>query len=178
MSRDDAGQLLLLVLGEVVVCLALVTVVVSATAIHLQRNRLAALADGAALHAASALDPARFYDPAGGGVPQGVAEHVPADVPGVGSRGAQAGPPGGAPGGVPVSDQSVESSVQGYLRRSPAAARFDGLSVDEPTGTPDGRTAQVTLSAHVPVQLGGLVVAPWPGGFRIKVTASARAEGR
>ena len=85
--RADAGQVLPLVLVYTLVAFLLVTVVVDAASVHLERNRLTSLADAAALDAASALDPGRFYQ-------QG------------------AGTGGGV---VPVTDESVRAGVRTFL---------------------------------------------------------------
>lgn len=60
-SGHDSGQVLWLTIGYVLVAIALVTVVVSATSVHLERKRLLALADLAALDAADAIDADGYY---------------------------------------------------------------------------------------------------------------------
>lgn len=57
----DSGQVMLLALAYVLVALLLVTVVVSATAVHLARKELLALADLAALEAADVMDADHYY---------------------------------------------------------------------------------------------------------------------
>ncbi|MDO8107088.1 pilus assembly protein TadG-related protein [Isoptericola sp. b441] len=59
--RGDDGQIMLMTIGFVVVALLLVTAVVSASGIHLERKRLLALADLAALAAASSLDEDAYF---------------------------------------------------------------------------------------------------------------------
>src|SRR5690606_41155457 len=99
---------------------ALVFAVASATSVYIDRKRLLSLADGAAVDAADALDEELYFT----------------DPP-AGDR-------------IPISDASVDDAVSEYLDQTPAAllAEFDQLAVVEPTGTPDGTTAQVTLAAR------------------------------
>lgn len=63
--RDDEGRIALLSLAFGLLAMVLVLVVVSASAVHLQRKRLYAVADAAAADAADALDDAAYYT--GGG---------------------------------------------------------------------------------------------------------------
>ena len=60
-TSPDDGQVLLLSIGYVVLVLLLVTAVVSASAIHLERKRLLALADLTALAAAGAIDEQAYF---------------------------------------------------------------------------------------------------------------------
>lgn len=55
LARDDAGSTLLLTIAYGALALALIVVVVGATALLVERRRLFTLADGAALHAAEAF---------------------------------------------------------------------------------------------------------------------------
>lgn len=57
----DEGRIALLSLAFGLLAMVLVLVVVSASAVHLQRKRLYALADAAAADAADALDDATYY---------------------------------------------------------------------------------------------------------------------
>ena len=104
-GRGDEGQILLLALGYVVVALLLVTALVSASAVHLERKRLVQLADTAALDAADALEPGTFY------------------AAGV-----------GAGDGAPLSDASVRRAVAEHLEASGAVDRFGSLTVGAPPG--------------------------------------------
>ncbi|MFH5822327.1 hypothetical protein [Georgenia sp. AZ-5] len=138
---------MLLSLGFGVLVLALVLVVASASAVHIERKRLLALADAAAADAADAMDVAAYY----------AAEGSPATR-------------------VPLSDASVDAAVRDHLAAAPmVTAQFDDLRVAEPTGTPDGTTAQVTLTAVARPSLVPWALVPWADGVGLRVTASARA---
>ncbi|GAA1621300.1 hypothetical protein [Georgenia ruanii] len=149
-AREE-GQILLLTLAFATLVLALVLVVSSASAVHIERKRLLALADAVAADAADALDEARYYGGAGTGGP--------------------------GPTRVPLSEASVEEAVGHYLAAAPAAVvgEFEGLRVGEPTGTPDGVTAQVTLVARVRPPLVPWVLLPWRDGIAVHATSTARA---
>ena len=148
-SGDD-GQIMLLSIGYVVLALLLVGVVVSATAVHLQRKQLLILADLAALEAADALDTSAYYTDAPPSEPS-------ADAP-----------------LVRLTPSGVADSVHAYLANAPAAERFTDLAVVEATTT-DGRTARVTLRAVAQVPLLNIVTAAWSDGIELQVTARARA---
>jgi hypothetical protein len=147
-GRAEDGQITLLSIGFVLVALALVLVVASASSVHIERKRLLALADAAAADAADAVAAGEYYGGAGGP---------------------------GAPG-VPLSDDSVLAAVNEHLVASPLADRFAGLAVGAPTGTPDGRRAEVTLTATAQPPLVPWVLVPWSDGIGLRVTVSARAD--
>lgn len=147
-ASGDDGSITLLSIGAAVLALALVLTVVAATAVHLERKRLLALADGAALAAAAALDRDAYY------VGQATGETD-------GSR-------------VVLTDRSVEVAVVEHLADAPEAERLTGLRVVE-ASTPDGRTAQVRLAALVRPPLLTSVTAPWSDGITVEVATSARA---
>ncbi|MEA5456038.1 hypothetical protein SPF06_14980 [Sinomonas sp. JGH33] len=67
----------------------------------------------------------------------------------------------------------VRSVVNTYLARDVAAARLEGLAVEGATGSPDARSAQVTLSAVARLPLIGMVM---PDGVPIQATSTARAR--
>jgi hypothetical protein len=140
----------LLVIIYALIAFCLVTVVVGICAVHLARHRLLAVADAAALDAADALDRPGFYG--AGGHPPGPEDRV-----------------------VWLSDTSVRDSVRDYLEGTDLQSRFADLEIAEPTGTPDGSTAEVTLAAVVRLPLVSAVLAPWSEGIRITVTSRARA---
>ena len=143
---DDDGQVMLLAILYGLLALLLVTAVVSATGLHLERKRLLALADLAALSGADALDTDRYY----------------------------ARPPDSPAELVTLSPGSVRAAVEAHLAASPAAARLEDLTVVEATTT-DGRTARVTLRARARPTLLSWVTAPWSAGVVLQATASARA---
>jgi uncharacterized membrane protein len=68
-ARDDAGQLLLLVLAYTVIAGLLVTAVVNLSRAYLYRRALLAAADGAALAAANEPDLRRVYAGTGSALP-------------------------------------------------------------------------------------------------------------
>ncbi|WP_447925550.1 pilus assembly protein TadG-related protein [Georgenia muralis] len=146
---------MLLTLGFAVLLLTLVLVVVSASAVHIERKRLLALADSIAADAADAVDLDAYYS---AGVPAGTTQ-------------------AGGPTTVPLSDATVRAAVDGYLASAPAAVvgEFAELRVLEPTGSPDGVTAEVTLGATVRPPLLPWVLAPWSEGIALKATSTARA---
>lgn len=78
--------------------------------------------------------------------------------------------------GLPLSDASVQEAVSEHLASSAAASTFHGLGVAAGTGTSDGRTAHVTLTAVARPVVVPWVLVPWSDGFAITVTSSARAD--
>ncbi len=154
-ERDD-GRITVLVLGYFAVVAALLGVVAGVAGVQVERQRLFALADAAALDAADALAVEAYY-----------AE---------GLTGAGAGAAGGA--GVPLTDASVRASVEQHLAEVGAAGRFEGLTVSGLTGTPDGATAEVVLTAVATPPMVPAAVDEWTGGVPLVVTARARSAVR
>lgn len=148
-AGDDSGQVLLLALVYGLVAILLVLVVVAASAVHLDRKRLLALADAAALDAADAVDePAYFAATGAGGIDA-----------------------------VPITDRTVRESVTAYLQRQDAPSRFVGLAVDtSATGTPDGETAVVVLTARSVPFLPDVVAGRYRAGVPLRVAASAVSQ--
>ncbi|GAA1853611.1 hypothetical protein [Myceligenerans crystallogenes] len=116
----DDGRILLLTLAFVAFAVALVGVIASASAVHLDRKRLADLADLLAADAAQAVSEERLY-----------------------ARGL--GDPRAGTGLLALDDDAVAAAVDRYLAEHPAAAP-EGLVVTE-AGSPDGRSARVSLAA-------------------------------
>ncbi len=149
----DGGQIIPLVIVYAALALSLVIAVVDITAVHIQRDRLFAVADAAALNAANALDSPQFYRQ--GGLVQ-VGDHRP----------------------LPLSDLTVVRSVQAYLSDPHAAQPLSGLGVGRPTGAPDPGTAEVTLVARGRLPLFGTVLGTWWDGVPLRVTVTAQARER
>lgn len=145
--RDDTGQISVLVIGYCTIAIALLMVVASASAVHLERKRLLEVADAAALDAADALDTSVYY-----------------------------GSDAGRLAGVPLTDGSVRASVLAYLGVRRATTEFESLAVGEPTGAPDGSTAEVTLTTRVSLPLVGAALEPFSDGVALRVTARARTD--
>jgi uncharacterized membrane protein len=147
---------MLLTLAFALIALCLVLVIASASAVHIERKQLLALADAAALDAADAIDLDLFYeggDQAAAGWRRGgiTATAVPLSVPG------------------------VREAVALHLANAPSAVGLTGLTILEPTGTPDGTTATVTLGAVVRPPFIPWVLVGWSDGIAMRVTSSARA---
>lgn len=147
--RGDDGQIMILSIGFMVVALLLVTGVVSATGIHVERKRLLAAADSIAVEAADELSTTDYF-PAG---PDGFA----------------------ATGAIRLTDQDVRRAVDAYLSDNPGvAARFEGFQVLDATSD-DGRSAHVRLGALARPALISWVTAPWSDGVALEAESSARA---
>lgn len=144
--RDDEGQIMLLVIGYTVVALMLVLVVVSASAVHLQRKQLFALADAAALAAADDVDQTAYYR-----------TRV-------------------APGeGVPLTDRSVRESAAGYLAGADPGRLKVGVDAATGTDQL-GRQARVRLCATLYPPFTGWVLATWADGIPACATAVADVD--
>ena len=147
---DDSGQVLLLALVYGLIAILLVLVIVAASAVHLDRKRLLSLADAAALDAADAVDEAAYFE-------------ATARAEGIDA--------------VPVTDATVRESVLAYLERQDAPSRFVDLSVDvSATGTPDGESAVVVLTARSLPLLPDVVAGGFTAGVPLRVTAIATSR--
>jgi hypothetical protein len=82
----------------------------------------------------------------------------------------------GVPGGVPLSDQGVWAAATTYLSTYAPPSRVSDVQLTGATGSPDGRTAVVELTARVKIPLLGPVVQAWSGGIAVTVRSQARAD--
>jgi hypothetical protein len=149
-GSSETGSITLLSIAFAALALLLMTAVVSATSVHLERKRLLALADELALEAADALDLAAFY------------------------RGEA--PPPTTDGVVPLTDADVRRAVDQYLdEHGDVVARHERLVVTEAVSD-DGRTARVSLAAVARPPLLSWITAAWSDGIALRATSSARAR--
>ena len=79
---------------------------------------------------------------------------------------------GGVPSAV-LSGDRIRNVAGDYLTRNGAFGRFDGLAVSPATGSPDGSTAVVVLSAVVHPPVVNFLV---PDGIRIEAASTARSR--
>ncbi|SMF48211.1 putative Flp pilus-assembly TadE/G-like protein [Cellulosimicrobium cellulans J34] len=147
-GRED-GRIMLLTSAFVAFALLLVTVVVSATEVHLERKRLYELADALALAAADSMTHETFY------------------------TGAATAPVDGAV--LTLTSGGVRAEVTDYLARNPEAlAGLHGVTVTD-ASTTDGRTATVSLAARARPAMVSWVTQPWSDGIIIRAESRARA---
>ena len=79
---------------------------------------------------------------------------------------------GGAPATV-LSADAIQAAVRSYLAETGAGDRFAELTVAEETGTADGRTARVVLTARVHPPIVKFLV---PDGIQVTAVSEARAR--
>ena len=79
---------------------------------------------------------------------------------------------GGSPTAI-LTGARVRSTADDFLDRSSASTRFSGLAVGPGTGSPDGSTAVVLLSAAVHPHIVNFLV---PDGISIEATSTARSR--
>jgi uncharacterized membrane protein len=79
---------------------------------------------------------------------------------------------GGSPSAV-LNPARVRNVAADFVARSPASHRFSGLAVAGATGTPDGSTAVVVLTAAVHPPVVNFLI---PDGIRIEATSTARSR--
>ncbi|MEV7573151.1 pilus assembly protein TadG-related protein [Pseudarthrobacter sp. NPDC089323] len=79
---------------------------------------------------------------------------------------------GGSPSAV-LNPARVRNVAADFVAESPAAERFDALAVAGATGSPDGSTAVVVLTAAVHPPVVNFLV---PDGIPIEATSTARSR--
>ncbi|MFB9378684.1 pilus assembly protein TadG-related protein [Kineococcus gynurae] len=141
----DEGRIALLSLAFGLLALLLVLVLSSATAVHLQRQRLTALADAAARDAADEVDLRAYY------------------------TGTRAGPLPLDPAGV------RRVAREHLSRASAVGAGLPDVAVDPATGSPDGTTAVVVLDARLHPPFADLLPGRFRAGIAARVDARAVA---
>ncbi|HJW00801.1 MAG TPA: pilus assembly protein TadG-related protein [Arthrobacter sp.] len=79
---------------------------------------------------------------------------------------------GGSPSAI-LGSERVRNVSRDFISRNPAAHRFDRLDVTSATGSPDGSTAVVVLTAAVHPPVVNFLV---PDGIRIEAFSTARSR--
>lgn len=79
----------------------------------------------------------------------------------------------GGPPSASLNAARVRNVAADFVARNPGSVRFDGLSVAPQTGTPDGATAVVVLTAVVRPPVANFLV---PGGIPIEASSTARSR--
>ena len=79
---------------------------------------------------------------------------------------------GGSPSAV-LNPSRVRNVAADFVARSPASQRFSSLAVTGATGTPDGSTAVVVLTAAVHPPVVNFLI---PDGIPIEATSTARSR--
>ncbi len=129
--------------------LLLITVVVSATGMHLDRKRLYNLADALALAAADSMTQESFYV-------EGLPEPTEGAV-------------------LSLADAEIRAEVGAYLAANPGAVGSLRDVTVVSASTPDGRTATVSLAARTRPTLVSRVTELWSDGIIVRAESSARA---
>lgn len=78
--------------------------------------------------------------------------------------------------GVPVTGTTVREAATAYLASRPMPSRLSGWAVGSGTGTPDGRTAVVTVTGTARIPVLSPVLRAFGGGVHLTVTSSARSD--
>ena len=79
----------------------------------------------------------------------------------------------GGPPSATLNAARVRNVAADFIARSPGSLRFDSLAVAPATGTPDGSTAVVALTAVVRPPVANFLV---PGGIPIEASSTARSR--
>jgi Flp pilus assembly protein TadG len=77
---------------------------------------------------------------------------------------------------VPLSDETVRSSARHFLSAYVPPSRVTQVRLGSRSGSPDGRTAVVELTARARLPLLGPVVEAWSGGIGLTARSQARAD--
>lgn len=83
---------------------------------------------------------------------------------------------GGVTDSVPLTTSTVRSAATTYLSGYAPPSRITDVQLTGATGSPDGQTAVVELTARVKLPLLGPVVQAWSGGITVTVRSQARAD--
>lgn len=142
-EAEDEGQISILVIGMMLILLLAMIVIMAVTSVHLAERKLQVHADHAALAAADTFTELN------------------------GTEGA-----GTAPTAV-LDDASVSGATESYLLSMGAEHDLDSLSIGAGTGSADGRTAQVHLTAVARPPVVAWIV---PTGIPVEASGEARAE--
>ena len=78
--------------------------------------------------------------------------------------------------GPPLRDSTVVAAAAAHLEGRRMPSRVSSWAVGSGTGTPDGRTAVVTLTGQADVPVVSPVLGAFGGGVSITVTSTARSE--
>lgn len=139
----DSGQISILAIGMMLICLLALVVVMAITSVYLAERKLQAHADNAALAAADSFHSwGTTYD---------AASRPHAEL----------------------TSSSVNNAAVDYVGEVGAEFDLDTLRIGPETGTPDGRTAQVTLHAVARPPVVTWII---PQGIPVSATGEARAE--
>ncbi|NKX51544.1 hypothetical protein HER39_13395 [Arthrobacter deserti] len=138
---DENGQVLVLTIGLVALCLLVAAVVMAASALYVEHKKLLSLADSTALAAADTFTLGDVEDASGTPVPA-------------------------------LDDAGVRRAAQRYLSETGAAARFRSLRLGPATGSPESRTAHVSLTAVVHPPIVNFLL---PAGIPISASSDARS---
>jgi uncharacterized membrane protein len=85
---------------------------------------------------------------------------------------------GGLGDDVPLTSDGVRAQVRTYLASYDPPSRLAGVRVLDGTGSPDGATAVVELSATARLPIAAPVVASFAGGITLTVRSTGRARLR
>ncbi|MDO4254170.1 MAG: pilus assembly protein TadG-related protein [Kocuria sp.] len=116
-DNQDEGQISILLIGMMLVCLLALIIIMAVTSVHLAERKLQAHADHAALAAADSF------------------------------RGLQVPDDGTGQPAAELTNASVTGAAESYLTEVNAEFDVDELQIGAETGTTDGRTAHVHLEA-------------------------------